>query len=164
MEELLNFSKSNYLNQLLTEALLNQEQNLTPIYNQIVNNINSLIGWDYLELNQDLTKTISAHFDFNQEQYVDPETLLKYLSHPIKTKQLLILCDFQGMRLDSFSRFLNYYDVLIITHDCFQYLSYGRQLEGVCVINQTDYIDIVDYQQLSAAIESFINEPIFDYD
>ncbi len=162
--DLFNFTKANYLTQILSEEILNQDEALSAIYNQILDKINTIMGFEYLDINMDLTKTINAHFDFNEDQYLDLEQLYRYLAIPSSSKQLLIVCDFQGIQLSQLSKYLNYFNILIITNDCFNYLSYGKQLESVCIINDQDYIDIMDYEQLNAAIESFINEPINDRD
>lgn len=161
--DLFNFTKTNYLSQILTDELLNFDEELTKIYDEILTKINKLIGWEHLDLNQDLTKIINAHYEFNSQQYLEIDHLYKWLSIPQKTKQLVIINDYNGIDILTLAKYCNYFDILIITTDCFKYLNYGQQLECVGVINDNnDYIDIWDYQQLNAAIETFINEPIYD--
>ena len=161
LEDLLSFNKTNSLyRKLITYSLDNNLINNEKV-KEIINEINKLIGVDFILENNDLTKLISALFALNSEEYIDEESFYKFLDfNKSDTKQLIIIQDLTFIKISKIKEFLNYYDFIIVTNifSCIENIS---NLETLIIWNNiNNYLEVIDTDKLLSYLEEKINVPI----
>lgn len=124
------------------EVIFNSE--ILEKYNK---NINDFIGEEFSSYLPDYSKIIKYIYDFNQDKFIDKNTLIKWLNNfKLESKNNIILKNVDFIKLSDISEYINNYNFIFLTNNAFNIIENLTDLELVYLENDGYLFHIENYE------------------
>lgn len=160
-KDLINLNRNSNLfldinNELSSSEFINKE-----ILIKISDKINEKLKYDLISIEEgDIKKIIDIFFNINLDNFINYEIFDYYLTSEYNNeKKLIILNDLSFVKVNQLMKYLNSFDILLITNDVRKYLSTNiNELESLLIIiNDEEYTDITSKETLINFLELNMN-------
>lgn len=110
-------------------------------------NINDFIGEEFSSYLPDYSKIIKYIYDFNQDKFIDKNTLIKWLNNfKLESKNNIILKNVDFIKLSDISEYINNYNFIFLTNNAFNIIENLTDLELVYLENDGYLFHIENYE------------------
>ncbi|QKT05116.1 hypothetical protein [Mycoplasma sp. OR1901] len=167
LTDLYNLTTKNVLTKMVTnDDNLNIENNIDKIkFLNSLDVVNRKIGGNLLNLNFDKVKILKSLISLDDSIFIDKEMLLNWMdNYDSTTKPFIILNNINFINVSLIEKYINKFNILIITNDLFNFVDEYEELEISSLEKNEDLILINNYLPIHSWIENKINNFKLSYE